>query len=449
MSLMEAGEAKQIDSSAHPGAETVRRFLRELASDGVAALGRYFAPDVIWHVGPGHKDSGTHYGLETLCGHFDHQLSSRADVTVKSLSVLADDAYGAVLMDVATPVDGSVVDFLMRQLFRVGSEGLWSEYWFLEPVTRTPPMPATREEIEASVYFNQYWYYCFELLPGLFTPGEKHPNLGLTRDLLSRCEVAGRKCLDIGTMEGAVPVLLSCRGAGTIAAVDVMECGDKIELVKRHTGAEFNYHSSLNHFQTVPFLQRRYSANFDVVVFSGVLYHCMGPIHALGMARSLVRTGGLMIVETLAAIDERDVMFFNSGGAFYPDPSTYFAVSVPLFDYLLRLFKLLPIDCAASRQSVIGGRQLARVAVTCRAINEIPVKGDPWIEETTKEVDYRTLVDWEAIDRSGSDPPAYGRPASRFVDPVSGSCDVTRTVMRAPPMALPEQVAIIALEDLY
>ena len=78
--------------------------------------------------------------------------------------------------------------------------------------------PDDREAIERSSFFNEKWYYSIELIPGLFTQGANHRNLGLTRDLLKRCEVKDRRCLDIGTMEGAVPILLSRRGAGPIVA---------------------------------------------------------------------------------------------------------------------------------------------------------------------------------------------------------------------------------------
>ena len=39
------------------------------------------------------------------------------------------------------------------------------------------------------------------------------------------------------------------------------------------------------------------------------------------MARSLIRTGGLMIVETFAVVDEQYAMFFNARGFFTPDPT--------------------------------------------------------------------------------------------------------------------------------
>jgi SAM-dependent methyltransferase len=433
----------------HLEAARIRRFFEELASKGPAVATEYFCPDVIWHVGRGHPGNGTYRGIDGLVEYFELQRTSPADgVDFKSASILADDSLGAIFVDVALQAEGMHVDLLIPQLFQVGSDGLWDEYWVLEPGRRSPPLPETAEAIKSSDAFKQYWYYSMELVPGLFTPGVKHLNLGLTRNLLSRCEVSSRKCLDIGTMEGAVPVLLSRRGADPVVAVDVLNCGVKILMVKHFTGAQFNYRGGLTHLETAPLIRRRYGGDFDLVVLSGVLYHCFGPLHVLATARSLLRTGGLMIVETFAAVDEQQAMFFNARGTLSPDASTYFLISVPLLEYLLRYFKLRPIDCVQSPAVMVAGRKSARVAVACRATNELDPDVDPWMKDATGMIDYRTLIDWDLIDTSGDNPPDYAAPASRFID-AGGRCDVTRTVFESPALELRERVAMIGLEDLY
>jgi 2-polyprenyl-3-methyl-5-hydroxy-6-metoxy-1,4-benzoquinol methylase len=130
--------------------------------------------------------------------------------------------------------------------------------------------------------------------------------------------------------------MLQRRGAELVPGVDVMECSAKVDVVQYYTKAYLDYHGGLTHGQTVSFLRERYGGNFDLVIFLGVLYHCLAPLHALGMARSLVRTGGVMIVETLAALDKQQAMFFNTMGMISADPSTFFTMSVPLFEYFLR-----------------------------------------------------------------------------------------------------------------
>ncbi|HEU4867671.1 MAG TPA: methyltransferase domain-containing protein [Actinomycetota bacterium] len=431
----------------HPGAERIRRFLTDVSEGGTDVLSAYFEPGVVWHVGRGNPGSGTFRGRDGLIDYLLAQRISPGRAEVESTVVLADDSHGAAFIDVAIHGGGTRIEMQLRQVFKEGGAGRWDEFWILETVLKEPPVPRPGES-DPTRYLDQYWYYCVELSPGVFTPGAKHRNLGLTRDLLARCEVTGRRCLDIGTMEAAVPVLMSRREAGQVVAVDVMHCDRKVAVVKHFTGAEFDYHGGLTHQATARFVGRRYGGNFDVVVLSGVLYHCFGPLAVLAMARSLVRTGGLMIVETYAAMDKQDAMYFNARGQLSPDGSTYFLLSVPLLEYLLRYLRLKPLDCVTSPTVDVGGRPSARVAVVCRATNELGISGDAWMESAANQIDYRTLVDWERIDVSGADPPAYGPAASRFVDG-EGSCDVTRTAFESPPLDLPERVATIGLEDLY
>src|SRR5713226_9642318 len=73
-------------------------------------------------------------------------------------------------------------------------------------VLRRTHFPASPDEIRDAPWFNQYWYYAIELTPGLFTQGEHHDNIVLTRTILRNCGVEDQRCLDIGTMEGLVPV---------------------------------------------------------------------------------------------------------------------------------------------------------------------------------------------------------------------------------------------------
>lgn len=234
-----------------------------------------------------------------------------------------------------------------------------------------------------------------------------------------------------------MPVLLSRRGAAKIVAIDVAPFEDKIAAVKHYVGVEFDYYSGLLHGKTVEFLKERRQVNFDLVVLSGVLYHCFGPLHTLAMARSLVRTGGLMLVETFAAIDEQHAMFFNAHGMFTADPSTYLLPSVPLLDYLFRYFKLQPIDCAYGERSLVGKHQCARVATVCRAVDAVVAEpADPWIHAATGIVDYLTLCDWQLIENREDDPVGYDvRPrTAKMRDDIAGACDLLATVLAESPM---------------
>jgi SAM-dependent methyltransferase len=266
--------------------------------------------------------------------------------------------------------------------------------------------PTSSDALARSALLNQYWYYTIELLPGLVTPGAGYLNFGLTRRLLAKCDVKNRSVLDVGTMEAAIPLLAHRQAARKAVGVDIAQFDEKIAAVQHYTGTQFDYYSGLIHGTTVSRLKEKGHSSFDIVVLSGVLYHAFGPLNTLAVARSLVRTGGLMIVETWATADQEQGMFFNTGGRFTSDPSTYFLITVPLLDYVLRYFKLQPIDCIYGLVRERDSHKTMRVSTVCRAVNDIPA-GDNWMREATKIVDYVTLIDWDSIEASGRDPVAY------------------------------------------
>ena len=172
-------------------------------------------------------------------------------------------------------------------------------------------------------------------------------------------------------------------------------------------------------------------------------------MHVLAMARSLLRTGGLLIVETLGTLDADPVMSFNAQGRFSPDPTTFFLPSVGLLEYVLRHFQFAPLDAMSGNHHEMGGRKLGRIAMACRATNEVASGDDPWMRDAGSTVEYMARFNWRQIDRTGSNPPHYKASESRILDESTGTCSATRTILESPPVDLPERIAKIALDDLY
>jgi SAM-dependent methyltransferase len=300
--------------------------------------------------------------------------------------------------------------------------------------------PATESELRASAIFNEPWYYCFELLPGVITRGAGWQNIGLTRRLFSKIDVADRSVLDIGTMEAAIPVLAKRRSAKFAVGVDLQRLDDKIEVVKHYTGQDFHYLSGALHSAMQGKLSEAGHQAFDVIILSGVLYHCFGPLHTLAYARSMLRTGGLMIIETFGIESAEPAMYFNSAGRLAKDPSTYFLPTTSLLNYVQRYFKLRPIDCVFELQYDVAGHRTLRVAVVCRATDEVLNDGDEWMLEAAHMVDYKTLIDWDNI--AGAGPtfvPYKGR---------EHIIDVHSHVVNSNPQPLSREDAIIRLNDV-
>ena len=238
------------------------------------------------------------------------------------------------------------------------------------------------------------WYYEIELAQGLMTAGRPRANLAVTRDFAKRIDVRGRSCLDIGTQEFVCPILLKRRGAARVDAYDRLSLESRCLTLQQIYGVEFNYWHGL----PVTQLQSRLKQSgqtplYDFVNFAGVLYHMVDPLAGLAIARSFVRTGGLLLLETSVKRSREHTLDFNAGGQFYPG-SNYFQVSVTTIDYWLRMLRLQALDCAWW-----GGREIGRLLVVCRAVDDVlPDPGDDWMKLGFIEKDLEPFgLDYRAL----------------------------------------------------
>jgi 2-polyprenyl-3-methyl-5-hydroxy-6-metoxy-1,4-benzoquinol methylase len=174
----------------------------------------------------------------------------------------------------------------------------------------------TIEKLKEKKVFQEQWYHSIELLPGVFTRGYDMTNISLTREILKGCEIKDVSCLDIGAMDCMITTLLKRRGAAKVVAYDrSLDSEERVALVKDVLQLDFEYIRGMKFFDLPMNLTQEV---FDVVVFSGVLYHMFDPLAGLAIVRGLVRNGGLVVVETSAILNNVMAMYFNAGGRFYP-----------------------------------------------------------------------------------------------------------------------------------
>lgn len=228
------------------------------------------------------------------------------------------------------------------------------------------------------------WYYEIELAPEIVTAGRPRANLAVTRDFCERIDVRGRSCLDLGTQEFICPILLKRRGAARVDAYDRLSLETRYAALQQIYGVEFNYWHGLPLDQLQARLrQSAQTPVYDFVNFAGVLYHMVDPLAGMAMARSFVRTGGLLLLETSARRSPEYTLDFNAAGRHYAG-SNYFQVSVATIDYWLRMLRLQAIDCAWW-----GREEIARLLVVCRAVSEVlPDPGDDWMKLGFVERDF-------------------------------------------------------------
>ena len=161
--------------------------------------------------------------------------------------------------------------------------------------------PGEREAKEFLAASQFIWHQNFDLCPGVQTPGVNAiPWLLSAFDFPD--DLSGKSVLDIGTTNGAVAFEAERRGASRVVAVDILD--DEwfgFRALKELLG------SSAIHLQASVYeLADLLAEEFDVVVFTGVLYHLRHPLLALDAVRRLAR----------------DIVYLETAVSDFQDPPT-------------------------------------------------------------------------------------------------------------------------------
>lgn len=251
--------------------------------------------------------------------------------------------------------------------------------------------PNTAEKLKESRLFNQWWYYSIELMPGIITRGAYLPEFPmLSRIMLRKCELREKSCLDLGSMEGLIPLLMARGGASSVLATDAVgHCVEKMAAVKHYYGNNFDYR---NVGLMYDLYKKLAGHNFDLINCSGLLYHTFSPMSVLSDVRPLLKRNGLMIVSSHVVLESGFSMEFNNSGRIQSESNTFWYFSVPFLDYILRYFKLAPINClfspnetAKSNIRLTFDKPSGQISVLCRGMDSVlPTKDDVWMTESAK-----------------------------------------------------------------
>jgi len=331
----------------------------------------------------------------------------------------------------------------------------------LRPLARTlrrmtGKYPKSVETLKASHIYTQWWYYSIELLPGVITRGLYEDTFPfLPRTVLRNCRVGDMECLDLGSMEGLIPILMARNGARRVLATDAVDhCRRKIAAVQHYHGLSFEYQNVGLMYD----LSKKVKRSFDLINCSGLLYHVFSPLMVLAGLRPLVKRNGLMIVSTNVVHSSDYIMEFNNEGRWQDEGNTFWYMSVPLLDYVLRYLRLAPLDCIylphASIQSHVrynSDKPSGYISVACRAVDQpLLTSADNWMNKSARESwEYQGLIDWKR---------AVGNPVSRIeyngnlerkcLRNDTGSMDLWRAINEITPVRMGEGDAhILRLGD--
>jgi tRNA (mo5U34)-methyltransferase len=172
------------------------------------------------------------------------------------------------------------------------------------------------------------WFHRIDLGNGVVTPGHSSRN-PLVLKALDEIDFTGKRVLDVGCWDGLWSFEVEKRGAAEVYAID------DVSQRSFHSTRTFNLakdalRSSARYFPDVP-IERVPSlgVKFDIVLFCGVYYHLRDPLRALGILRSVLNDGGLIVMEGTAIYNQRKsfaTFFYNDIS--YGDPSNWWLPTV-------------------------------------------------------------------------------------------------------------------------
>ncbi len=237
------------------------------------------------------------------------------------------------------------------------------------------------------------WYHKIDLGDGVITPGHNFDAIWANiRKVRDHIDYAGKSVLDLGSMEGMWSFEAEKLGAARVVATDcIYTTGfydnmlEKFLFCREQLGSKILPYYNVSPYALWSRLDlllhegegaaKPYGGLFDIVQHMGILYHLRDPLLSLAQARSVLKHGGHMLVETGLVADREDsCMVFNgvppNDGRIYKDLTTWWAPTLPCLYEMLRASLLEPIESTVAMIEPYphNGNMLTRAAVVCKAV---------------------------------------------------------------------------------
>jgi tRNA (mo5U34)-methyltransferase len=247
------------------------------------------------------------------------------------------------------------------------------------------------------------WYHEIDLGNGVVTPGvaDFRPIWENIRHARQHLDYRGKAVLDLGSMEGLWAFEAEQLGAQMVVATDCYYEADagfgsalekfllcraalNSRVIPYYNVSPYRLRERLDLVLDESWPQRPAAERrFDIVQHLGVLYHLRDPLLSLLQARSMLRNGGGLLIETVVVDDDQaSYMLFNGvlpeEQRIYQDVTTWWAPTRKCLFEILRasLFAPLPETINTTPAYEQQGNRLQRAALVCRATGSesVPAK---------------------------------------------------------------------------
>jgi 2-polyprenyl-3-methyl-5-hydroxy-6-metoxy-1,4-benzoquinol methylase len=182
-------------------------------------------------------------------------------------------------------------------------------------------MSVEANEAKKFFWFNSVDFGDFQTV-GREGPDCQFPNWSLypTMDLISKLDVRGKRCIDIGSASGLIALGLHELGAEYVAAVDAVRSG-AFEFGIKKTGKKIDYRTcDVSDVHKVS----EWVNSFDLVISSGLMYHLISPFQIVYAAKRLLRGNGIFILQSLVTKDNGSAASYtNTHKQLINEPTTF------------------------------------------------------------------------------------------------------------------------------
>ena len=219
----------------------------------------------------------------------------------------------------------------------------------------------TVSELRNKVNQFPFWYHKIDLGQGVITPGLNFdPLWNMIRETRNSIDYHAKKVLDIASFDGMWAFEAEKLGAELVVATDCyyetyknfLFCRDILDsnVIPYYNVSPYDLWNRMDVFLQENWKdQKPYDRLFDVVQHLGLLYHLRDPMLSLSQARSVIRTGGYLLMETAVVLDENNsFMLFNGvhpdQQRIYEDITTWWAPTLPCLKEMLKASLFEPIE---------------------------------------------------------------------------------------------------------
>lgn len=171
----------------------------------------------------------------------------------------------------------------------------------------------------------RYWYHKIELAPGVVTPGFALDALwDHLRQVRGSVDYRDKVVLDLASFDGLFAFEAERLGARLVVATDCqfrsfsnfLFCREALRsrVVPYYNVSPYNLVDRLDVYFDERFPDNRdEDRRFDIVQHFGLLYHLRDPLLSLSQARSVLKPGGKLVIETDVVMECNDSFLVSNG----------------------------------------------------------------------------------------------------------------------------------------